>query len=82
MFYIYILYSKRLDKFYVGSTNNIERRLEDHNRGKTAFTKQGMPWKIKYSETFNIRAEAVHREQYIKKQKSRIFIEKLIHNGA
>jgi putative endonuclease len=43
MFYVYILYSEKLDKYYVGSTNDLLRRLNDHNRGKTNYSKQGVP---------------------------------------
>jgi len=66
MYYAYILYSQKLNKYYVGSTNNIKRRIEEHNRGKTAFSKQGYPWALKYSEVFSTRNEAVKRELEIK----------------
>jgi putative endonuclease len=78
VFYIYILYSERLNKFYVGSTNDLTRRLDDHNRGKTSFTKTGMPWALRYAESFGTRQEAVKRELEIKRNKSRKYIEKLI----
>ena len=78
MYYTYILYSPDLDKYYIGSTNNLKRRLEDHNRGKNKFSRQAQTWELKYSETFQTRAEAFKREQAIKKKKSRIYIERLI----
>ena len=77
-FYTYIVYSLKLDKFYIGSTNNLERRLQDHNRGKSAFAKQGMPWEIKYFEEFNSRKEAYKRELEIKNRKDRNYIKKLV----
>jgi len=64
-YYTYILYSQKLDKFYVGSTNDVVRRLADHNRGKSIFTRTGIPWVLKYSEKFNDRASAVRREMEI-----------------
>jgi len=64
-YYTYILYSQKLDKFYVGSTNDVVRRLADHNRGKSGFTRTGTPWILKYSEKFNDRASAVRREMEI-----------------
>ena len=77
-YYIYIIYSASLDKYYTGSTNNIEARLKRHNAGATKSTKAGRPWVLVYTEEYQTRAEAYNREQYIKKQKSRTFIENLI----
>jgi putative endonuclease len=74
----YILYSLKLDKYYVGSTSDIIRRLEEHNRGKEKYTRTGLPWNLVYQETFNELHAARSREAYIKKQKSRKFIETLI----
>jgi putative endonuclease len=74
----YILFSFKLNKYYVGSTPDIERRLKEHNRGKEKFTKTGLPWKLVYVEKFENLTEARGREHYIKKMKSRKFIENLI----
>ena len=76
--YLYILYSKNLNKFYVGSTTDIERRLTEHNRGKEKFTKTGIPWDLKYKEVFDELIYARRRELFIKKQKSKKYIENLI----
>ena len=75
---VYILYSEKLNKFYVGSTTDIERRLLEHNRGKEKFTKTGMPWLLVYNESFDLLIDARKREIQIKKQKSRKYIEELI----
>ena len=74
----YILFSEKLNKYYIGSTSDINRRIEDHNRGKEKFTRTGTPWQIVYSEQFEILADARRRELQIKKQKSRKYIERLI----
>jgi putative endonuclease len=76
--FLYILYSEKLDKFYIGSTSDIVRRISEHNRGKEKFTKTGMPWELKYKEEFSELIDARRRELFIKKQKSRKFIENLI----
>ena len=76
--FLYILYSEKLNKFYVGSTTNMERRILEHNRGKEKFTKTGVPWELKYKEVFSELIDARRRELFIKKQKSRRFIENLI----
>jgi putative endonuclease len=78
----YILYSKKLNKYYVGSTTDIDRRIDEHNRGKEKFTKTGLPWIIVYKEIFEELTDARKRETYIKKQKSRKFIEALINSAG
>ena len=76
--YTYILYSSKLDKYYVGSTTDMPRRLEEHNRGKEKFTRTGCPWILVYVEIFTDLLDARRRELHIKKQKSRKYIETLI----
>ncbi|KAF2514700.1 GIY-YIG nuclease family protein [Flavobacterium foetidum] len=78
MFYTYIIYSETLDKYYVGSCQNIEQRLQDHLNSKSKFTKVAKDWKLKYFETFPTRSEACKRKLQIKKMKSRKYIEDLI----
>jgi putative endonuclease len=76
------LYSNVADKYYVGHTNDIERRLTEHNdpignNGK--FCIKNRPWKLVYSESgFNDRASAMKREKQIKSWKNRKKIEELI----
>ena len=77
---VYILYSSKIDKFYVGYTNDIQRRLAEHNRKKGKFTDKGIPWKIVYTETFENKKGAMDREAFIKSRKSREFILELINS--
>ena len=76
--YIYILYSEKLNKYYVGSCVNLERRLYEHNIGHSKFTSLGIPWKIVYTEELETEQWARKRELDIKKKKSRKYIEDLI----
>ena len=78
MYTLYILYSESFDRFYVGYTNDFERRLSEHNRKKGKFTDSGIPWKLVYSETFTSKKDAMAREKYIKTRKSKAFIKILI----
>jgi putative endonuclease len=78
MFTLYILYSKSIDSYYVGYTNDIHRRLSEHNRKKGKFTDRGIPWHMVYSEDFNTKKEVMDREKLIKSKKSRAFIIELI----
>ncbi len=78
MYTVYILYSHKIDRYYIGYSNDITRRLDEHNRRKGKFTDRGIPWVIVYTEDFKSKEKAVEREFYIKSQKSRIYIESLI----
>jgi len=80
MFYIYIIYSRSFNKYYVGSCHNLQQRLDDHLNSRSKYTKSAKDWELKYSESFASRSEAYQREMQIKKMKSRIYIEKLIAN--
>ena len=68
MFIVYILYSLSKKRYYVGQTNNLERRIHEHNSGHTRSTKYGVPWEIIWSEEFPDRSEASKREKQIKKR--------------
>ena len=78
MFFVYIIYSSKRDRYYVGYTSEIENRVAKHNSGSTTSTKSGIPWELVYREQFNSKKEAIKREKEIKKMKSRIYILKLI----
>ena len=78
MFYNYIIFSEILNKYYIGSTTNIEERLVKHNHNHKGFTGNKSDWKIVYFEEYMIKTDALKRELQIKKWKSRIMIEKLI----
>ncbi len=81
MAFVYIIYSEKVNKYYVGACTNLERRLYEHNIGHSTFTSTGIPWVLKYTEQFNSLQEAKRRESEIKKRKSRIYIENLIEKG-
>ena len=74
----YILYSARIDTYYVGSTMDIIDRLKRHNSGRSTYTRRGIPWVIVYQKKYSTKAKAYQAELYIKSQKSRKYIEDLI----
>ena len=78
MFYVYILYSEKLDIYYTGSTSSLEDRLKRHNQGRSKFTKSGVPWKLIYQKEYPTKSDAYKAELHIKSQKNRKFIENLI----
>lgn len=78
MAFVYILYSGKLNKYYVGACLDLERRLSEHNIGHSKFTSTGMPWILKYKEEYPSLLEAKKRESSIKRMKSRKYIEGLL----
>jgi len=81
MFYCYILYSLKLDRYYVGHSQDIDLRLVQHNSGISAFTAKADDWKIVYKQAFETRESARTRENEIKPKKSRKYIEWIITAG-
>ena len=82
MHWVYILYSKKIDKFYIGSSSNVENRIAFHNSAQNRiWSKRGQPWKKVFQHEFETKKEALKAEIFIKKQKSRKFIQKLVDEG-
>ncbi len=81
MAFVYILRSESKDKYYIGATNDLGNRLNEHNAGESKWTKHGKPWTLVLSKEYKTYSEARKKEAYIKKMKSRIYIEKLIKIG-
>ena len=81
MFYIYILKSSISKKHYIGPTNDLERRLFEHNSGKVKSTKAYKPWEMIYTKLFYTRNEAFKREKQIKSYKGGEAFKKLLLNN-
>jgi len=71
MFTVYILKSLKDGKRYIGYTSDIERRLKEHNAGKTKSTKFRRPFVLMYKEEFSTQEEAERRELLLKSGKGR-----------
>lgn len=67
MYYLYILKSKKDNKLYIGSTNDLRRRLLEHNEGKVQSTKSRRPFELRYYEAFYCEHDARKREASLKK---------------
>lgn len=79
MFCVYILYSEKLNRFYIGTTNDVDRRLAEHNNAAylDSFTTRGIPWQA-YLIIDNLHSkQAYDIEQYLKRMKSSAYIKKL-----
>jgi putative endonuclease len=66
MYYVYFLKSLKNGDLYIGSTENIEKRVILHNAGRVKSTKGYLPWELLGYEKFSSRAEAVMREKFLK----------------
>ncbi len=75
-FYVYILQSLKDKKRYIGYTNDLKRRLEEHNSGKNISTKHRTPLKLVYYEACLNQEDAKRREQYFKVTGGRRFLAK------
>ncbi|ACU07033.1 hypothetical protein FIC_00575 [Flavobacteriaceae bacterium 3519-10] len=79
MYFCYILYSKSLDRYYIGHTGeNLDERLRKHLSHHHGFTSRAKDWIIVYSETFSDKSAAYKRELEVKSWKSSIKFKKLI----
>ena len=79
-FTVYIIYSKSIDQYYIGHTENLADRLFRHRNSGSLSTKKSKDWELKYTEQFETRSDAANREKAIKAKKSRKYIEHLIAN--
>ena len=75
---VYILYSEKFDRFYVGQTNNLENRIHRHNAGYVKSTKPYKPWELVGQIDVDDRKSAVALESKIKRYKSRTKIQEII----
>ena len=79
---MYVLYSEKFNKIYIGFTSNLEKRLLSHNElGSKDWTRHYRPWKIILSESFDLKKEALKREKQLKGGKGREWIWSLIQNN-
>jgi putative endonuclease len=79
MFTVYVLYSRKFNKIYVGYTSNLIARLKSHNElGTKGWTLKYRPWEIIYTDEFKTKPEAMKREQELKSGRGREFIWSLI----
>ena len=72
--YIYVLQSKKDNKFYTGYTKNLKLRFEQHKKGKIESTKDRLPLKLIYFEGCLNQQDATHREKYLKTYLGKMFL--------
>ena len=78
-FVVYILFSEKHHKTYVGFTSNLIERFKSHNYlSKKGFTIKFRPWEVIYVAFFTTKSEALKREKFFKTGKGREFIKEMI----
>ncbi|MEH3112009.1 GIY-YIG nuclease family protein [Pedobacter terrae] len=79
-YYLYVLYSKVSDLYYVGYTSDYIRRLEEHNSLSVGtYTSKHRPWHLEaVFSCGTVEADAIRFERFIKRQKSRRLIERIV----
>lgn len=66
MHYVYLIKSKKDGRLYVGCTSDLKNRMEEHNAGKSNYTKEYIPWQLIYYEAFISKEDAYGREEALK----------------
>ncbi len=66
MFYVYALKSRKDNNLYIGFTDNLERRIKEHNNGSVASTKSRRPFELVYCEGYRAEKDARYREINLK----------------
>lgn len=64
--YVYILQGEKSTSLYIGYTNNLKRRIKEHNLGLNFSTQLERPWKIIFYEAYLNEEDAKRREKYLK----------------
>ena len=80
-YFLYILFSDKLDGYYIGYSNNLKERLKKHLTNHKGYTAKAKDWRIVYTEEFSSKSEAYARERKIKAWKSKIKIKELINSN-
>ena len=71
MYYLYVIQSETKKSIYIGSSQDLRKRLERHNGGYVTSTKSGVPWKIIYYEAYRKKTQARRSELFYKKSQGR-----------
>jgi len=81
MYYVYVLLSLKDNKFYIGLTSDLKRRLKEHNSGNNTSTKSRLPFKLIYYEAHLSKADAMRRERYFKTTKGKSTLKQMLRDS-
>lgn len=80
MYYVYLLFSEKDQRFYTGYTNNLERRMAEHSNGMVRSTKLRRPLTLVYYEACLHQQDATRREKYLKSGNGKIYLRNRLKN--
>ena len=75
MYTVYILYSEKINKYYIGFSSDVQEDFRKHNNASKGFTNTGRPWIIVYTKSFDNKKDAENREHQLKRWKNRTRLE-------
>ena len=78
MSFLYILESEKSSRYYIGVTNDVQKRLAQHNAGMSKSTRAWRPWRLVHTERYETLGEARRREAQIKSWKNRNYMEQVL----
>ena len=78
MYYVYVLLSNKDNNFYIGFTENVGQRLDEHNAGKNRSTRLRRPFKLIYCEGHTSKFDALRREGYFKTNKGKTTLKQIL----
>lgn len=81
MYFVYVLRSLKDNKFYIGFSEDVSQRVEEHNSGKNISTKNRRPFKLMYYEAHLSKLDALKRERYFKTAKGKTMLKKILENS-
>ena len=79
---MYALYSRSIDRIYVGQTQDLDKRLLEHREGASFYTKRATDWELFHTEEYESRAEAMIRERQLKSFRGRESLRKELAGGS
>ena len=80
MHYVYILQSLKDRKLYIGYSENLKNRFQQHQNGEVSSTKPRRPFKLLFYEAYTNNLDATHREKYFKSAKGKSTIRMMLRN--
>ena len=78
MYYVYVIKSVKYLNRYIGNTDNIQKRIKEHNEGKSRYTSGRRPWVLIYQEGFETRGEVMKREKFLKTGQGRKYLDSIL----
>lgn len=79
--YVYVLRSQKDQMFYIGSTNDLERRVQQHQRGENVSTSKRLPVELFYFEGHRSKDDALRREKYFKTTKGKVTLRQMMRDA-